>query len=306
MTAHEHSVFEDETLSTIEALQRQEENYVSRDYCRLHGSSVPSHTLLSDRKLMLKWAYNVVDYFNLNRETAAMAMSYSDRFLQTEFGPEFLKDTDKYQILCIVSLYLAVKVHETASLAPKVFVEIGHGHYTENDIVEMERLLLTALRYRVNPPTALSFVRLFLDLIPDTELNRGMKATAYMLARAQTERAVGDYAMLEVQASKVGFASVQNSMEALGYCSSRHNLFIPPAVFFSNEFVDQELTELKLRLCEAISFETSMISTAPRAGKKTTASTTRSTKTSSKTSLKRPSPISRQHSDTPRSVVCHQ
>jgi hypothetical protein len=293
MTAYEQSIFEEETLSTIEALQRQEEQYACQDYCRLHRASVASHTLLTDRKLMLKWSYNVVDYFNLNRETAAMAMSYSDRFLQTDHGPEFLRDTDKYQLLCIVSLYVAVKVHETASLTPKVFVTIGHGHYTEDQIENLERVLLNALHWRVNAPTALGFVRLFLGLIPETELDSGMKAIAYMLARAQTERAVGDYEMLEVETSKVGFASVQNSMAALGYCSRRNNLFISPAAFFSNEFVDKDLTELKLRLCDAISFETSMISMAPRASSK---------KTATKTKANTDSP---QESTTPRSVLCH-
>lgn len=289
MTPDEQSLFEEETRSTIAAWKQQEKKYACHDYCRMHEHVTKSSTLEADRKLMIKWSYNVVDYFNLNRETAAIAFSYSDRFMATDKGPAFLRDTDKYQLLCIVSLYLAIKVHETSSLTPKMFVDIGHGHYRVDQIEKMERLLLDGLNWNVNPPTALGFVRLYLDLMPS--LDRGMKATAYMLARAQTERAVGEYRMLTVEPSKIAFASLQNSLEALGYCDASGMMSTAP--FDSSDYAKEEITKIRLRLCAAITFETSLMSLVPA-----TTSQQKSTKTKA-------NHTSSQESTTPRSVLCH-
>ena len=290
MSSLEQSAFHEDTLSMIEALQKQEIAYACEDYCRVHATKVISRTLEADRKLMLKWSYNVVDYFNLSRETAAMAMSYSDRFLQTNKGPEFLRDTDMYQLLCIVSLYLAVKVHETSSLTPKVFAEIAHGQFSVDQLEKMETILLATLEWRVNPPTSLCFVRLFLDLM-STELDHEMKAAVYMLARTQTERAVGDYKLLTVEPSKIAYASVVNSLEALGYCDFDTLATLLP--LFDLEFVQNDLSPLRARLCCAISREASFINLFPRNSTKNT-----STKTKAKVD-------SSAESTTPRSVLCH-
>lgn len=291
MTALAHSAFEEETFSMIEALQQQEKRYACHDYCRTHAAKITCQTLEADRKLMLKWSYNVVDYFNLSRETAAMSIAYSDRFLQTDKGSEYLNDTDKYQLLCIVSLYVAVKVHETSSLPPKMFVEIGHGHYTADQMEQMETVLLNTLDWRVNPPTSLCFVRLFLDLVLP-ELDRGMKATAYMLARTQTERAVGDYKMVTVPPSKIAYASLVNSLHALGYgdrlASTTH--------LFPTDFMLEELTELRSRLSSAIRWETALMSLGP------TSSHPFSKQTATKTKA---NVDSLEESTTPRSVLCH-
>jgi Cyclin, N-terminal domain/Cyclin, C-terminal domain len=283
----EQSAFVEETMSTILALQKQEKAYSCLDYCLLHADKTPSRTLQSDRKLMLKWSYNVIDYFNLNRETATIAMNYSDRFLQTDKGPEFLNDTEMYQLLCIVSLYLAIKVHESSSLTPKVFVNIGHGNYTVEQIEKMERLLLSTIDWRVNPPTSLCFVRLFLDLMcHDLDLNT--RASAYVLARTQTERAVGDYKMLTVPPSQIAYASVVNALEALGYNECDH-LF----QLFSEDFLQNGLNPLRIRLCSAISWESSFMTVMPRSA------------SSKNTAAKTKPQVDSEESTTPRSVICH-
>ena len=283
-------LFEEETLETVEAFRRQEVNYACHDYCRVQRDSKRPFILEADRKLILQWSYNVVDYFNLSRESAAIAMNYSDRFLHSKHGPEYLKDTDKYQLLCIVSLYLAIKVHETASLTPMVFCEIGHGHYKESQMEEMEQIILRVLNWRVNPPTALDFVRLFLDLMP-SGLDRGVRATSYMLARGQTERAVGDYKALTAKASQIAYSPIQNALEALGYSG----IILSTTPLHCSDYED--LSDLRLRLCEAITFESSLMRVTPNAsaGKAST-----KTKASDAETFRE---ICLQESTTPRSVL---
>lgn len=253
---------EDDCLSRIGAMMQQESKFYScHDYCKIHDDWQNCYSVREDRKLMLQWSYNVVDFFSLERETAGIALSYSDRFLQTkELGLEYLVDTEKYQLLCIAALYVAIKIHEPASLTPQAFVEIGRGQYTVQQLEDMEKKLLKALEWRVNPPTSLEFVRNYLELIPSSQLSKSTKATVYVLARAQTERALSDYSLLSVEAARIAFASVQNALDALGQGNS-------PALYILASRIKRdhyhfELDHLRRRLCSAITWQTSTIEVA--------------------------------------------
>lgn len=242
-------------------MQQESKFYSCQDYCKIHSESQNCLSLREDRKLMLQWSYNVVDFFSLERETCALALSYSDRFLATKkWGLEYLEDTGKYQLLCITALYIAIKVHEPASLTPQAFVEIGRGQYTVEQVEQMEKRLLNALEWRVNPPTSLEFVRNYLDLIPSNQLDKSMKATVYVLARAQTERALSDYNLLTVDASRIAFASVQNSLEALGRGNSPVLYIL--ATRIQRDYFYFELDQLRRRLYSAITWETTTIEVA--------------------------------------------
>lgn len=287
MSSREQSAFEEETMSMVEAMQKQEKAYACQDYCRLHADKTQARTLESDRKLMLKWSYNVIDYFNLNRETASIALNYSDRFLQSSKGPEFLDDTDMYQLLCITSLYLAIKVHESASITPRVFVNISHGSITANQLETMETILLSTLGWRINPPTSLGWARMYLELLSN-DLDPSMRASAYTLAKTQIERAVGDYKLLTTPPSQIAYASVVNAVEAIG--GSLVNL---PHHLFSDDFLQNHFHPLRIKVSSAISWEAKFMSIVPTAAsKKATTAKNRSRNDS-------------EESTTPRSVLCY-
>lgn len=310
---------ESQTVLTIEAMMQQEQNYSFLDCCIVHKGARNCHSFEEDRKLMIKWCYNVIDFFDLGRETVAIAMSYSDRFLDSGQGFVFLQDTKKYQLLCIVSLYLAVKLHESSSLTPKSFVDISRGQYSVNQIEIMERLLLSTLEWRVNPPTISSFVRDYLELIPSSILDRGMRATAYTLARAQTERAMADYQLLaSAEPSKIAFACLYNALEALRI-SERPNGYdwvVPFATVVSPEFLQDHLEAVRIRLCSAIAWETSRIQQhMGGGGSSSSAAATTKRSTSARALLEKVLTNSRSASPTdgapfrrrltPRSVVYH-
>ena len=242
-------------------MHQESKFYSCHDYCKIHNVSLNIQSLQEDRKLMLQWSYNVVDFFSLERETAGIALSYSDRFLQTkEWGLEYLEDTEKYQLLCITALYLAIKIHEPASLTPQAFVEIARGQYTVEQVEQMEKDLLRALDWRVNPPTSLEFVRLYLELIPSSQLHENEKATSYVLAKAQTERALSDYGLLSVEAPRVAFASLQNALEALGLGNSPVLYILASRI--QRDYYHFELDHLRRRLYSAITWKTSTIEVA--------------------------------------------
>jgi len=259
-TMEESNNYHDLVTDQIEVMMQQETKlYSCRDYCKMHGwGPKEARSFANDRKLMLQWSYNVIDFFNLERETAGIALCYSDRFLQNETrGREFLDDTEKYQLLCIASLYTAIKIHEPASITPKAFAEISRDQYTAEELEETEQLLLDTLDWRVNPPTSLEFVRNYLELLPVGLLDEETKATAYILARAQTERALGEYSFVTVEASKIAFSCVQNALEVLGFGDNNALYCLAAKMDRDYLYFDQE--DLRRQLHSVITWETSTI-----------------------------------------------
>jgi hypothetical protein len=281
------AVTDDETLSTIQTMRRQEEtHYHTVDYCELHGS----RSLQKDRKQMAAWATNVIDFCKLRRETIEYAMSYTDRFLQTEEGAEYLDSAGKFQLVVIASLYLAIKVHDASAMSPMLFEEISRGQCKASQIEELERKLLRVLQWNVNPPTPLSFVRLFLDVIPSQFLDEEMKTNAYFLCRAQTEQALRSQKLVPVKASTIALAALRNSMEALGIddqdIASLSYSLLPE---LAKGEVD-DLDSLQIELYGAVACEVDYMGLP--------ASPT------TKTHHKQVATTTLEHS-TPRSVVCH-
>ena len=108
------------------------------------------------RAQMAAWCYQVVDFCHFRRETAAIAMSYMDRFMSISNQTD---DRSYYRLACMSSLYLAVKIHEASAMDPQFVAKLSHGAYAPKDIERMENVLLKALQWRVNPPTAMAFAR---------------------------------------------------------------------------------------------------------------------------------------------------
>lgn len=212
----------DFTLDTIAAMRRQEETgYLTGDF--LHQSdpvvSIPHGPLSVDadcREKMAAWCYQVVDFCKFNRETVEIAMNYLDRFLMTPAGQTAMADRKVYQLAAMTCLYSAVKIHEPEAMDPKLVSNLSRGTYTPEEVESMEACILGALMWRVNPPTALSFIRNFLDLIPQDVLSRDIREAAYDITKYQTELAVSEYDFLTVKSSTVAFCSLVNSLDSLG------------------------------------------------------------------------------------------
>ena len=157
----------------------------------------------------------MVDLCSFNRETVAVAMSYLDRFLSTQAGLPVLGDTNAFQLAAMTSLYTAVKIHEPEIMGVELVSKLSRGQYSPDQIEAMEYTMLQGLGWRVNTPTALSFVRSFLELLPPGTLEESVAEAAYDLSKFQSELAIGDYNLVPVQASTVAYASIINSLEGL-------------------------------------------------------------------------------------------
>lgn len=142
-------------------------------------------------------------------------MSNLDRFLLTPAGLPVLGDTNAFQLAAMTSLYSAVKIHEPEIMGVDLVSKLSRGQYSPDQIEAMEYTMLQGLGWKVNTPTALSFVRKFLELVPLGTLEESIAEAAYDLSKFQSELAVGDYNLVPIKASTVAYASIINSLEGL-------------------------------------------------------------------------------------------
>lgn len=243
----------DNTLSTISAMLHQEETgYATSDY--LSQQQVPLHLCAVDvdcRDKMAAWCYQVVDFCKFNRETVSIAMNYLDRYLMT--APSAMYDRKVFQLAAMTCLYTAVKVHEPEAMDPQLVAKLSRGTYTPREVERMESDILTRLQWRVNMPTALSFVRLFLELVPSEVLDQDLKDAAYDLTKCQTELAVNDYGLITTKASVVAYCSLLNSFGSLGLSNEDISCTIATLEAALNiSTADASIANVQDRLFEAI------------------------------------------------------
>mmetsp|Transcript_13735 Transcript_13735/g.28366 ORF Transcript_13735/g.28366 Transcript_13735/m.28366 type:complete len:324 (-) Transcript_13735:189-1160(-) len=219
------------TLETLAAMCRQEENYQATDFlhqdqsmatsiCSVGPLNEDSSSVMDIdedcRTKMVAWCYRVVDFCKFDHETVAIAMSILDRFMSCPNGSSTKTNRRAYQLAAMTSLYTAVKVHEPEAMDPTLVSKISHGTYTEKEVEAMEMQILQGVSWRVNGPTALSFVRQCLDLIHENDLDIDTREMVYSLAQTQTELALAEYEFVSVKPSVVAYCSLMNALTLVG------------------------------------------------------------------------------------------
>jgi len=211
----------EDITSTIQVMRMQEsKGYQCSDYLADRRRKRPqgSHALTVDaecRFKMAEWCYQVVDFCKFSRETVSIAMSYLDRYLSTEVGAPALEDRKVFQLAAMTSLYTAIKIHEPEAMEPKVVASLSRGTYTEQQVIDMEMSILTAIQWRMNPPTALSFINAFFALLPEGVMSQTERDAVYELAKFQTELAVNEFSLVAIDASTVAFSALLNALETV-------------------------------------------------------------------------------------------
>jgi len=212
----------DDIMSTIAAMLRQEEtSYQKSDYLyqqyepeHHHHSNLPLSINANCRHQMATWCYQVIDFCKFDREIVEIAMSCLDRFMTTPAAATAKADPKEFQLTTMTCLYTAIKVHAPASLSLKLVSDLSRGVYSESQIQAKEAEILTALRWRVNPPTALAFVRKLLRLIPKDILDQDTATSVYEVAKFQIELSIGDYSLITVKPSAIAYSSLMNALQS--------------------------------------------------------------------------------------------
>jgi len=207
-----------EVVDRVAVLKIQEETtYKVKDYIT---DSAPyrkraNKPIDSDcRVKMSEWCYQVVDFCKFRRETVAIGMSYLDRYLCTPKGRSALCNRKEYQLAAMTALYIAIKLHEPLEMETSLLADLSRGCYTEMEFVDMECIMLQAIKWRVNGPTCLSFVAHFLALLPSA-VHRSVADSIMEYSRFMTELAVAEQSFVTFKPSEVALAAVLNAVEGM-------------------------------------------------------------------------------------------
>lgn len=215
----------DETLATIEVMRCQEEvGYTVSDYLsQLPASGTFEAPVDAQcRMVMQKWCKDIAQYCSYSPETVEIAMNCLDRFMATRDGYSILLDRSEFQLAVMTALYSAVKVHEHEAMDPRLVSSLSQGAHSAEAVEAMEVRMLKAVQWRVNPPTAMAFVRNILDLIPEHLLEADERQAVIDLTKFQVELALEQYEFCMMPASSIAMASLLNAVESV----SSNDMFV--------------------------------------------------------------------------------
>lgn len=201
-------------------LQQEESCYQIDDYFQKIPSQSSEGLLPVDadaRQQIAHWCMNFMDTCNYSKETAAVTMSCLDRFVSTSDGSEILLDRSHYQLAALTAMYFSVKIHCEQALSPDLVAKLSQGAYAKEDIEAMERRMLVAIQWRVNPPTAMDFVRIYLDMIIASKnvFDQRTQNVIMKLVGYQTNLSVLQFEIATTNASHVAVASLLNAIESI-------------------------------------------------------------------------------------------
>ncbi|XP_016514438.1 cyclin-D3-3 isoform X1 [Nicotiana tabacum] len=144
-------LWEEEELSSL--MSKEQEN-------QMYNVVINNPYLSVARTEAVHWILEAISYHNFSAQTAILAINYLDRFLFS-----FQSQSEKpwmNQLAAVTCLSLAAKVEETqVPLLVDLQVEESRYLFEPRTIQRMELLVLSTLKWKMNPVTPFSFLDYF-------------------------------------------------------------------------------------------------------------------------------------------------
>ncbi|KAM9910130.1 hypothetical protein OXX69_004798 [Metschnikowia pulcherrima] len=106
------------------------------------------------RSILVDWLVEMHERFRLLPETLFLAINIMDRFMSVE-----IVEIGRLQLLATGSLFIAAKYEEVFSPSVKNYAHFTADSYTEQDILEAEKYILTTLQFDLSYPNPMNFLR---------------------------------------------------------------------------------------------------------------------------------------------------
>lgn len=176
-----------------------------------------SLSLMNSLSALTSRFYELVDHYGFDREVVGIALNYFDRYLSKQ-SPENGFTRERYQLIAMSSLFLAIKVHGVAEEEPssrhRALSRLCYGHFAAETILATERDILVTLNWFVNPPTFHQIALAFSQVHPLRQTSPSNNSYIYEAARFQCELAVFIPDLLQkYKPSEIVFAAMLNAME---------------------------------------------------------------------------------------------
>ncbi|CAG9333096.1 unnamed protein product [Blepharisma stoltei] len=198
-------------------LKIQENSYqISHEYMKLQPDINLKH-----RAVLIDWIISAHKHFKLLTETLFLTVYLIDRYLEKRAVTR-----QQLQLVGVTALFVSAKYEEIYPPEVKDFVNITDRAYTKDQVVKMEREMLTTLEFNITFPSAWRFFERF-SLI--TSLNpQGQSVGQYVL-----ELALVEYHMLKYKAS----------LKAASAAYLGHKIFNRDYVWSTEGFSEAEIKE---------------------------------------------------------------
>jgi hypothetical protein len=215
----------DDAIDFLHVMISQEKIYKCRDYLGRRGTKVQRDMFfelgeecasleiediidITCREKMCEWTYRVCDHFHSNREIVALSLSFLDRFID-----RCSCDRTAFKLASMTTLYMATKVFNAKQISISSLAELSRGEFEMSHLAEMERIILEALDWRLNPPTVQSFIGYLMALLPsdDARLARSISLRAIFFA----ELCCYDYCLVTQDRSLIAVSCILNALEGM-------------------------------------------------------------------------------------------
>eukprot|EP00979_Chaetoceros_neogracilis_P006500 scaffold1327_cov229-Chaetoceros_neogracile.AAC.5 len=164
---------------------------------------------VSCRDKICSWTYNVIDHFELSRQTVAISMDIFDRYMATIGN---MCDSNLALLTSLTTLYIAIKVNEKKKIKLCTVAMLSRELFTGGDIEAMEMKIMQALSWLVNPVTSWDFISHMAVMLPPTA-SRQTCRELHELCRYLSELSVCDPFFVEQHKSTVALATILNVLE---------------------------------------------------------------------------------------------
>jgi hypothetical protein len=186
------------TMETLIAMMKQSQGvYSTRVMNRNHQNLVDQHA----RYLMVDWCYKISSYLKFRPDTVAIAVNNLDRYVVRR--PAILQSRHDYQLISMACLYTAIKVHEPEAINPALMSQLSKGVHSPKDIEAAEMSIITALGWKINPPTAMAFVENVLEMIP-----MACPSNLRVMLQAQIDTSILDASFLGIDTACIGLEAL--------------------------------------------------------------------------------------------------
>ncbi|KAI3824243.1 hypothetical protein L1987_05693 [Smallanthus sonchifolius] len=153
-----------DTKNTLAVVEYVEELYANYRKMESYGMVSPKYMLTQQsdinermRAILIDWLIEVHHKFDLQPETLFLTVNLIDRFLAKQSVAR-----KKLQLVGLVAMLLACKYEEVSVPVVDDLIFISDKAYSRNEILEMEKLMLNTLEFKISFPTPYVFLKRYL------------------------------------------------------------------------------------------------------------------------------------------------
>lgn len=150
------------------------------------------------RMILIEWLVSLQARFKLLQETLLMTASILDRFMSVT---NMEVSRSKFQLVGVACMLVACKYEEMYLPSVADFAYMCDGAYTSEDILRMERVILSTLDFEFAKPLSAHFLRRFSKA-------GGADSLTHTMAKYFLELALYDYSLVHCNPSVIAAASL--------------------------------------------------------------------------------------------------